>query len=99
MCGIITFKVRKIYSTQPYMHDYSFGARVLAAICNAEDHKDFLDISAIDATRILRQARINNYNTNTYSMKGAMCECGKALPVHFDLKKDVQPRIGLQQRS
>jgi hypothetical protein len=50
-----------------------------------------MDISAIDALRIIRAAKAQSLNTNVFMMKGKKCNCGALLFVPFELKKDVQP--------
>jgi len=89
--GKLKFELLKLYSNTAYIHDYSLGARVLASICNSADFKDYLDISSVDALRIVRTAKSINANANVYMMKGKACSCGAMLLVAFDLKKDISP--------
>lgn len=87
--GKLKFELLKIYSNTAFIHDYSLGARLLASICNSPDHKDYLEISSIDALRIVRAAKSINSNSNVHMMKGKSCSCGAMLLVAFDLKKDL----------
>lgn len=101
MYGIISLEVMEIYHTQQYFQDHSFIARTLASICSGENYKDYMDVSAIDAQRILMLARINTYNSNVYEMKNQYCghlvedeegnskTCNTLLYVPFNLRKDV----------
>lgn len=50
-----------------------------------------MDISSLDALRIVRAAKIISTNANMFLMKGQKCKCGTLLLVPFDLRKDVQP--------
>ena len=87
--GIVKIKTLKVYEDVSFVHDGSLSARICASVCNVVDHKPFLNISAIDGLRLIRQARANS--NRYYTPKYVHCTCGKvvfAQPV--DLTKDVE---------